>query len=696
MRPLLAALAFSLCYYSYSSANQTATPTPQRVTSQGNSVTISDDSHGVVELEFVFPFYGEEFETAYMYDNGVLGFQDPSQAAGGGYGNFCCNAMDLTSAMQNATGSLNAYSYAIFVLWTDLLDIGATDSGYFEQGDENSHTFFWKNIAEYGQNLNLNTFDVTIKPDGSYSINYDTVKITNHAVGAGSTGDLSNIHNETYDASTHGIQHFFFANGYDSAVTGALATANNYQFFCATNALYDPTCPGYAQALAEQQYNQACAADPLYDAGCPGYAEALYNQQCEANPLSDSGCPGYAEALFNQQCEADPLFDAACDGYAEALFNQQCTNDPLFDEACPGYAEALFSQQCTNDPLFDVTCPGFFDASCEADPLFDAACPGYSVASFNQQCTNDPTSDPSCPDYYVAMCEEDPLFDVGCLGYEVAFLEQQCLIDPQFDNTCPGFVDEGDIVVLDPVIDDIISVDTDFAAAGVTDFTVDIPFGDNFVQEETFELPDTFESDISEELNDLDTMDVESEIASMEMEQESSEESLSPVERMMGTAREDEIEEDIQVVEDDTDSGDEESLAPEDIQVADSGDELGKQPAPGRSVPKPKIDPVESKRNKLKLLIAMKAVQAVKELEQAVTLEQQMNIQRRLLALISFVPDFRTYAEQEQINQVNFYPPKPTVDHAFARWFLNDPNFGAMEDLQYEENENGRNRIWGD
>ena len=81
----------------------------------------------------------------------------------------------------------------------------------------------------------------------------------------------------------------------------------------------------------------------------------------------------------------------------------------------------------------------------------------------------------------------------------------------------------------------------------------------------------------------------------------------------------------------------------------------------------------------------MKAIEAVKELEAAVTLEQQMETQRRLLALISFVPDFKDYAEKENINQVNFYPPKPTVDHAFARWFLNDPNFEIMEDLQYQQ-----------
>ena len=102
---------------------------------------------------------------------------------------------------------------------------------------------------------------------------------------------------------------------------------------------------------------------------------------------------------------------------------------------------------------------------------------------------------------------------------------------------------------------------------------------------------------------------------------------------------------------------------------------------PGKAMPK--VDPVDSKRNKLKLLIAMKAIEAVKELEAAVTLEQQMDIQRRLLALISFVPDFNDYNKEENIDLANFYPPKPTVDHAFARWFLNDPNFGAMEDLQY-------------
>ena len=93
-----------------------------------------------------------------------------------------------------------------------------------------------------------------------------------------------------------------------------------------------------------------------------------------------------------------------------------------------------------------------------------------------------------------------------------------------------------------------------------------------------------------------------------------------------------------------------------------------------------------SRRDKMRMLIAAKAIEATKELEQAVTLEQQMNIQRRLLALISYVPDFKDEYTKDNIPQVNFYPPKPTVDHAFARWFLNDPNFAEMEDLQYRRN----------
>ena len=348
-------------------------------------------------------------------------------------------------------------------------------------------------------------------------------------------------------------------------------------------------------------------------------------------------------------CAINALHDPTCPGYATALFNQQCTANPLYDPACPGYATANLTQQCT------------------ANPLYDPACPGYQTAYYNQQCTNDPTSDPGCPDYYIAMCKEDPLFDPGCQGYDVAYFNQQCSLDPQYDTTCPGYVDlsgnDGEFTILSPIIDDVVNADP--VEPEIYEAPVEtLPQEELVVEQEQAEADTGFqmvEDDIDEELGELEMVDdIDAELAKLEDESggkgEGSEAGVG------NTNQEDDIEKELAELE--------------------KAKPLDEQPAPGKAPPP--VDPEDSRRDKMRMLIAMKAIDAVKELEAAVTLEQQMDIQRRLLALISFVPDFKTYAEKEQINQINFYPPKPTVDHAFARWFLNDPNFGAMEDLQYQ------------
>ena len=363
--------------------------------------------------------------------------------------------------------------------------------------------------------------------------------------------------------------------------------------------------------------------------------------------------------VSQDQCTINPLYDPSCPGYANALYNQQCTANPLYDPGCPGYAAANLTQQCS------------------ANPLYDSSCPGYSTAYYTQQCTINPTSDPSCPDYYVAMCEADTLFDAGCLGYDIAYFDQQCSLDPQYDNTCSGYVDlsgnDGDFVVLDPIIDDVVNSDTNIGTELVTTTIVapvvatenTLVTSDNVEQSTGFQ---TIEDDIETEISELQSMDgetileedIEAEIAKLEKEADTL--NTEDGESLTGKASmDDNIEKELAELE---------NTKPEYIEKI-----------PGKAMPK--VDPVDSKRNKLKLLIAMKAIEAVKELEAAVTLEQQMDIQRRLLALISFVPDFNDYNKEENIDLANFYPPKPTVDHAFARWFLNDPNFGAMEDLQY-------------
>ena len=391
-----------------------------------------------------------------------------------------------------------------------------------------------------------------------------------------------------------------------------------------------------------------------------------------------------------------------------------CHNNPLHDPACPGYANALFQQQCTQNPLYDASCPGYATAylnqQCGINVLYDPACPGYSTAYYNQQCTNDPLSDPGCPDYFVAQCEKDPLYDMACTGYDTAYFDQQCGLDAQYDTMCPGYVDlsgnDGDVTILDPIVDDVVNVEVKPEL-----FEQEIPVYEFEYKEEIVEtksdmleydesiqaLEDDIEKEIAQlekdgeyqdgELNLED--DIEGEIAKLE---ESTDKDFDDPTSASGEENmEDDIEKEIAQLEseEDTELGDEKQVE------SDGKEESNNNAGPDTLVRSDNKNDerkvvsnknTSSRRDKMRMLIAAKAIEATKELEQAVTLEQQMNIQRRLLALISYVPDFKDEYTKDNIPQVNFYPPKPTVDHAFARWFLNDPNFAEMEDLQYRRN----------
>ena len=390
------------------------------------------------------------------------------------------------------------------------------------------------------------------------------------------------------------------------------------------------------------------------------------------------------------------------------LMPDNCTlNGPLSDPSCPGYANALFQQQCTQNPLYDPSCPGYATAylnqQCAISVLYDPSCPGYQTAYYNQQCTNDPLSDPGCPDYFVAQCEKNPLYDMGCIGYDTAYFDQQCGLDAQYNTMCPGYVDlsgnDGDFTVLDPIVDDVVNAEVQTEL-----FEPEIPVYTQTYTEEIVEvepeaieideyqqvLEDDIEREIAELENEGDAMnmedDIEKEIAQLEDSTSSENDFDDPTNAGGKKVMEDDIEKEIAELEQesDTSEGDSESTLEDGVQVASSNEGPNKVgDATKNSKRENVLSPDASKRQKIKWLIAQKAIEATKELENAVTLEQQMNIQRRLLALISFVPDFSDYGEKENVNQVNFYPPKPTVDHAYARWFLNDPNFGAMENLQY-------------
>ena len=375
----------------------------------------------------------------------------------------------------------------------------------------------------------------------------------------------------------------------------------------------------------------------------------------------------------NNPCHNNQLYDPQCPGYANALFQQQCQQSALYDPACPGYATAYLNQQCT------------------INVLYDAACPGYSTAYYNQQCTNDPLSDPGCPDYYVAQCEKDPLYDMGCVGYDAAYYDYQCSLDAQYDQGCTGYVDmtnDQDFVeIFDPVVEEILEDEyTDniyLSELTVPDFVVEffeeaLDVDIMFVDNEEFEQ--ALEDDIEEEIRQLE-QEEEPEVEELFEDTETKQEVVEDTQRDFDDPTnvggqqdvDDDIEKEIEALEKDAGEGNDKPVENEGVQEPSSD-------VRSDTVERPKPD---SRREKIRLLIAAKAIEATKELENAITLEQQMDIQRRVLALISFVPDFKDEYTNKELTQVNFYPPKPVVDHQYARWFLNDPNFSTMEDLQY-------------
>ena len=411
---------------------------------------------------------------------------------------------------------------------------------------------------------------------------------------------------------------------------------------CYNNPLHDPTCSGYANALFQQQ----CTANPLFDPACPGYANAYLTQQCSANPLYDPACPGYANAYYNQQCTLDPLYDSGCTGYQTAYLNQQCSLDPLYDPQCTGYSAAYLLQQCDLDPLYDITCIGYQQA------------------------------------YVEKQCESDPLYDVTCIGYNEAIALQ---------DTTEEYVDDG-----------IVDTEIDIVGTTIVEGIPNVISLPELPVIETFELEDTIvkedydivegdalamEDDIEKEIAELERAEeeeiIEEENVSNPFEKERDETEDTPGERdgSVGgqgeTTSEDDIEKEIAELEE--------------IEITDDGSD--EELADGDTVPSEEIDEPEKKKvvkkkstkeQKIRMLLAQKAIELTKKVEESVSIEQQMLVQRQLLALISYVPGF-DYNEK-RLPQVNFYPPKPVVDHAYARWFLNDPRFGEMEDSQYNFN----------
>jgi hypothetical protein len=464
-----------------------------------------------------------------------------------------------------------------------------------------------------------------------------------------------NFANWTYDTGTE----TFGTNFLDPSFFGNVEVLVTGKDIAAQAGYWGPEFRADESGLYVNYSANLCYNNPLHDPTCPGYANALFQQQCTANPLFDSSCPGYAAALLIQQCTANPLHDPSCTGYAQAYYNQQCSLNPLYDSGCTGYQQAYLNQQCKIDPLYDKSCTGHLTAQCNIDPLYDPQCSGYANAYLAQQC-----------DY-------DPLYDVQCTVYQQAYFDKQCEMDGQFDSSCPNFV-----AALEEILDDGTTIDpiADALATPEIDLNIVIPEVPVVVVTEIPTVEEPVSAEYEQTQGDMLKMedDIEREIAELERESEENNEE-EDVSNPFEKERDDEKE----IVQSDSLPGDSDGEVGtgEAIQEDDIEKEIAALESEANTAPEKKEKKVVTKNDKIRMLLAQKAIELTKQVENAVNIEQQMLVQRQLLALISFVPGFDY--DEKPLNDANFYPDKPTVDHQYARWFLNDPNFGIMEDSQY-------------
>ena len=502
-------------------------------------------------------------------------------------GKFCNT--DISDRVNTTTGEITDDTY-----WDELTVVVTItdDEGNIQQ----TKTWTMDKWYNYAADNPHSTNEITV---GStrWQVHEDFIELYNHTNKTGTIYTPNDLGSMSFTITGQDKGQW---DGFYGPILNTLQTHFSYRTNpCTGNALYDPSCPGYAEAFAQQQYNQNCSANPLYDSGCPGYATALYNQQCTANPLYDAGCPGYADAYYTQQCKLDPLYD----------------------NGCTGYDTAFLLQQCTLDATYDSTCDGYFEAKCEADALYDVLCTGYSVAYFNQQCML------------------NPQYDKQCTGY----------MEP-IDTTDPVAIDDG-TGTGDSVVDDILQL-PDIPVVEL----VQVPPPVEIVEPEPEPEPEIIEEVVIEETVQEET--IVEEIVEEVVVEETVEEEV--VEEVVEETVEEEVEEVQEVVE-----------------------------APKKKVKKKitKKEKAKAKRKKLKAIAQKRAKSLAEKMSDAASFEVQQQVQQQLISMLSFVPDFSKYSKAQldggQLQKEVNLKGGRIVDHAFARWFVNDPNYDKLEDLQY-------------
>ena len=443
-----------------------------------------------------------------------------------------------------------------------------------------------------------------------WQIEQDYMEIFNHLTGSGTIYTPAQLGDITFVTTAQDNGQW---NGYYGPVVKDGSMWFTYRNNpCDLDTLYNPTCPGYAEAYVAYLYNKACEADTLYDSGCPGYDTAYLNQQCNIDQLYSPSCPLYQVAYYNQQCELDSQYDLGCPNYIAPS-----TESNVAVTAPESIEEILAETNITSQPIAELNVIVVPDI-----PIIQPVIIPQPV-----------------------VVEEIPVVsDISTESIE----QEIAQIELQVEDASNGRPET-----------EIIESNTSDSNGG--DGGGDSGEGDSGSEPE----PEPQEKPTEPEKNDGSGSDTDGKSKESSDDESSESEGDDGEEKDTG---EDTSSED----------SDEKTEKDESVETVDEKPEPKKQDKKPEPSEKEKKD---SRTEKIKALVAAKIEGLRKKIDNADTIEEQMVIQAQLLALIAFVPDF-DYGEME-VPDIYFYPPKPTVDHEFSRWFVNDPTFGAMEDLQY-------------
>ena len=174
-------------------------PFQQLNVNQGTPLNLADDQvSNPINLGFNFKFYGQDFNSAFIGSNGVIGFQNPI--------NGCCSGYNLANPGNR---------YGIFALQTDLINLQTTNPWYRTQGEQGDRTFTvgWYDMPIYYDQNFRSSFEITLfENNNNILLNYGDLNTNGRFFTAGlkgNDGEYELLYSGTNDAFLENSSYMF-------------------------------------------------------------------------------------------------------------------------------------------------------------------------------------------------------------------------------------------------------------------------------------------------------------------------------------------------------------------------------------------------------------------------------------------------------------------------------------------------------